>query len=46
MHWLRLLRCWWRGYHRSSEIGRFRFDVSGVCIDCGIVGSGIEPDGE
>jgi hypothetical protein len=39
------LRCWFRGYHvNSPTIGKFRYDVSGMCFDCGKVGSGIEPD--
>lgn len=39
---LKRIRCWWRGYHRESPtIGYFRFDVGGMCSDCGKVGDGI-----
>jgi len=42
MHWLYRIRCWWRGYHCDSpDIGRFRYDVSGICYYCGKVGDGI-----
>jgi len=44
---IRRIRCWLRYYHRNSpEIGRFRYDCPGVCCDCGIVGNGVEIDGE
>lgn len=40
-------RCWFRGYHcNSPTIGKFRYDVSGICCYCGIVGTGIEMEGE
>lgn len=39
------IRCWWRGYHcETPDIGRFRYDVSGVCCYCGQVGDGIDPN--
>ena len=38
----RRVQCWWRGYHRESPaIGYFRFDVGGMCSDCGKNGDGI-----
>lgn len=40
---LRRIRCWWRGYHVGEPAAiqyKFRFDVSGMCWDCGKVGSG------
>lgn len=46
-HRLARVRCWLRGYHcNSPNIGRFRYDVDGVCCYCGVVGTGIEEDGE
>jgi len=33
------IRCWLRGYHVRGR-GKFRYDVSGVCDDCGPVGTG------
>lgn len=46
MNWLMRIRCWFRGYHvyDAVGIGKFRYDVSGVCHDCGKVGSGIMID--
>ncbi len=44
---IRRIRCWLRGYHRNTpEIGRFRYDMPGICYDCGVVGSGVEQEGE
>lgn len=42
------IKCWLRYYHRNSPaIGRFRYDCSGMCCDCGKVGTGVQgPDGE
>jgi hypothetical protein len=39
---LRRVRCWLRGYHVGDAEGRykFRYDVHGMCHDCGKVGSG------
>lgn len=39
---LRRIRCWCRGYHVGDPNGRykFRYDVSGTCLDCGKVGTG------
>lgn len=39
---LNRFRCWRRGYHvgDASHIYKFRYDVSGMCWDCGKVGSG------
>jgi hypothetical protein len=36
------IRCWWRGWHvhDASHVGKFRYDVSGMCYDCGKVGTG------
>lgn len=36
------LRCRLRGYHVSDPrgIGKFRYDISGMCHDCGKVGTG------
>lgn len=43
----RRLWCWMRGYHVYGRAGKFRYDVSGVCSDCGPVGTGImRDDGE
>jgi len=42
---MKRLWCWWRGYHRETpSIGRFRYDVSGWCCDCGKVGDGVNHD--
>ena len=39
---IKRIRCWWRYAHRESPtIGWFRYDVSGICSDCGKVGDGI-----
>lgn len=41
MQFIRRIRCWWRGYHVGppAHIQRkFRFDVHGICHDCGPVG--------
>lgn len=58
MQRLHRIRCWLRGYHvynkafednAGREISRqypFRYDVDGMCADCGKVGSGIMPEGE
>jgi hypothetical protein len=37
------IKCWWRGYHVADEthVAKFRYDVSGMCHDCGKVGDGI-----
>jgi hypothetical protein len=45
---LRRIRCWFRGYHVEdpSHIGKFRYDVSGMCFDCGKVGTGWHEEGE
>lgn len=42
MQRIRRIRCWWRGYHIGDQtrIYKFRYDVSGMCYDCGKVGSG------
>lgn len=46
------VRCWFRGYHLyywgdgSGRTAAFRYDCSGVCIDCGTVGTGIMGYGE
>ncbi len=42
------IKCWFRYYHRNSPaIGRFRYDCSGMCCDCGKVGTGVQgADGE
>lgn len=38
------IRCWLRGYHTETPtIGKFGLNASGVCADCGIVGTG-DPD--
>lgn len=36
------IRCWWRNYHvfDSSNVAKFRYDVDGMCNDCGKVGTG------
>jgi len=40
-------RCWLRGYHVHGGMAKFRWDCSGTCDDCGIVGTGIfDADGE
>jgi len=39
MKLLKKLRCWFRGYHVCG-LGKFRYDVSGICDDCGKVGTG------
>lgn len=47
MQRIKRIRCWWRYWHRDTPtIGKFRYDVSGICCDCGKVGSGIRMDGE
>lgn len=39
---LKRLWCWWRGAHRESlTIGWFRYDVGGVCANCGKVNDGV-----
>ena len=42
MQKLRRIRCWFRGYHVGDAEGRykFRYDVHGMCHDCGKVGTG------
>ena len=39
----RRIWCWLRGYHVGDAEGRykFRYDVHGMCHDCGKVGSGL-----
>jgi hypothetical protein len=42
------IRCWWRGYHVGAPAPiqyKFRYDVSGMCHDCGKVGSGKKWEG-
>jgi hypothetical protein len=48
MQHIRRIRCWWRGYHvcNPNYAGKFRYDVSGMCDDCGKVGTGKMPEGE
>ena len=50
MQRIRRIRCWWRGYHVGEPKHiqyKFRYDVSGMCHDCGKVGSGKKwTDGE
>jgi len=47
---IKRIRCWWRGYHvgKPKYIDyKFRYDVHGICWDCGRVGTGISSeDGE
>lgn len=45
---LRRIRCWWRGWHAEdpAHISKFRYDVSGMCCECGKVGAGWHEDGE
>lgn len=45
---LKRIRCWFRGYHvyDASGVGKFRFDVDGMCFDCGKVGTGTHEPGE
>lgn len=45
---IRRIRCWFLGYHVNDEsgVGKFRYDCSGICYHCGVVGTGIEEDGE
>jgi len=46
---IRRIRCWWRDYHVGDPAGlyKFRYDVSGICHDCGQVGNGKKwEDGE
>ncbi len=41
--------CYLRGYHIKDSLGvyKFRYDCTGICYDCGKVGSGIAlEDGE
>ena len=42
---IRRIRCWWRYYHvgDASHIYKFRYDVSGVCHDCGRVSGSVVP---
>ena len=49
MQRIKRIRCWFRYYHIHDPGGvyKFRYDVSGMCWDCGKVGSGKkEEDGE
>lgn len=50
MRLFKRIRCWFRGHHRSQPFhpyGYFRYDVSGMCCDCGKVGTGVfVADGE
>lgn len=46
---LHRIRCWLRYYHviDASGVAKFRYDVSGMCFDCGKVGTGVlTEDGE
>lgn len=51
MQRIRRIRCWFRGYHVGDPAAhiqyKFRYDVDGMCWDCGKVGSGLKwRDGE
>lgn len=42
------IRCMLRGYHvyDATRVGKFRYDVHGMCYDCGKVGTGQHEAGE
>jgi len=50
VQFIKRIRCWFRGYHVGPPAHiqyKFRYDVSGMCWDCGKVGSGKKwTDGE
>lgn len=41
MQRIKRIRCWFRGHHERGAY-RFRYDVSGICEHCGVVGTGKE----
>lgn len=48
-NFIKRVRCWLRGYHvgDAAHTYKFRYDASGVCHDCGAVGTGKQAeDGE